>query len=157
MQTTHTNGHQFALRTLLLFLFIVACIGSWYAYRVQRVRHERALLDGIWQIVSDNGTPVMLPNGQMATVEFKQDQYAANPFQEPRWLDFNVPGPSGQSKCIYRWEGARVRIVQASPGAERPHSFEEGTAIPEPVLKAGASVSITKYLLARAPPTPPAR
>src|SRR3989304_4472289 len=111
---------RFGLRILLLIVLVVVCLGGWCTFRLQQVRQERASPHGKWRHIRENGTPVVFPDGKNIVVEFTEDNFRVDPFHEPKWLDFRIPGMSKPSKCIYHREGDRLRIAQASPGAPRP-------------------------------------
>ncbi|MGO9113430.1 MAG: hypothetical protein ACLP9L_29720 [Thermoguttaceae bacterium] len=122
---------QFSLRTLLLFVFVVACLCSWYSCRQYRIREERALLSGKWRMIHENGTPVILSNGQPLETDWSDKTPTVNPFHEPKWVDFRLPG-NGLSKGIYRLEGDRLRLSECGPGVERPRSFDDSELRIEP-------------------------
>jgi hypothetical protein len=142
--------YQFSLRALLLAVFLFSIPCAWYGHRIGRVRAERDLLDGKWRRVSEEGVLLVLPTGEPRIVEFAGDGYSVDPNHEPRWLDFHAPG--GTSHAIYRWEGARLRVMQVSPGVRRPTSFDQETV--DLRVEPGANLTqfgVSTYLLERLP------
>ena len=148
MRTRDKRTYQFSLRGLLLAVLLISIACAWYGQRVRRVRTERRMLEGKWWEVSAEGKPVILPTGKPIIVEFARGQYTVDPTHNPKRLDFHSPG--GTSHAIYRWEATRLRVMQASPGLERPSSFDQ--AIVDIAHEPGTKIrtfSLNTYLLER--------
>ncbi len=105
-------------------------------------------MDGKWQEVQPDGSPVVLPSGKPLIMEFASDGYTVDPAQDPKWLDFKIAG--GISHAIYRWEGSRLHVVQTSAGAKRPVSFDQAGIEAEQGTKV-RQISRTDFFLERLP------
>ncbi len=114
---------QFSLRTLLVAVLVVACLCSWYANRLRKICTERDFLAGPWQVINDDGTPVVLPDGTGIVVRFDDASTTLYSHREPKWVDFHTLGRKQPPRAIYRMEGKRIRVSEAV-GKDRPTSFE---------------------------------
>lgn len=117
------RAYRFSLRSLLVMVLCVCIASAWYGYRHQRVLAEQKLLEGGWYAISTEGTPYTLGTGKPLVFEFTfaSGGDVIDPAQNPKWWDIRTQ--RGTSHAIYRWEGARLHVIQAPEGAPRPISF----------------------------------
>jgi hypothetical protein len=121
---TGTWPKHFSLRTLLLVILLLAAGLAWYGYTVRVIERERALLSGVWRMVDDDGTPVIIA-GKEVRFDFTQQTVAIGmPHGDVGWIDFHNPQRPGTSRAIYRREGNRVRFAQADVDHPRPTEFD---------------------------------
>lgn len=117
--------YRFQLSTLLLAITIIATVCAWYSYRLHKVQLEQKRLAGKWQMFNTRGEPLVL-NGKQLIEDFEQGirdgTCTIDPARDPKWIDFH--SSTGVSRGIYRWEGKRLRIAQASENSLRPTFFD---------------------------------
>lgn len=137
---------QFSLRTLLIVFVIVALLCGWYRYRLNNLYREQALIYGKWRMVDEAGKPVIYNDAEIV-ITFDTNNCTIYPTHTPKWMD--IYGQWGRSKCIYCFEGEKLRISQSSPGLQRPDSFSfNKIPSPEPGVLISQG-SKTVYLLDR--------
>ena len=137
--------YQYSLGSLLIFVFLVACVCSWYSYRLRKIEQDKSFLQEKWRVINKDGTPYVLQNGKNIIMDWgdaiEKGRCIVNPLHDPKWIDFYIPGQNKPSKGIYRIEGERVRILQSDPNCIRPASFQDKSIRLESVLKSGSTVS----------------
>ncbi|MEK6216102.1 MAG: hypothetical protein N2B03_02660, partial [Boseongicola sp.] len=91
-----------------------------------------------------------LINGSDVVQEFDRASYSVDPFRDPKWITFN--DSNGKIwKGIYAFENGKLRMMQSSPGLQRPTFFDPSTFPPaEPGAPQGY-YSLSPLLLERVP------
>jgi uncharacterized protein (TIGR03067 family) len=153
-QRGRQSNLSYWLFAFLLVSIVLGTASTWWINRQRAFNSEMRKFEGVWEMVNDDGTIVVLPNGRRITETFSPSKIRINPFKEPKQLDFVSPtGPDGDLLAIYRWEGDRLRIKLASPELERPVSWESQRAGDVKSRKNASQpngpVSVTNYLLQR--------
>jgi uncharacterized protein (TIGR03067 family) len=155
-QRQRQSNLSYWLFGLLLISTVLGTASIWWINRQRAFTSEMQKIEVVWEIINDDGTPAMRPNGRQLTVTFSASKIRINPYTEPKQIDFVSPvGPDDDSLGIYRWEGDRLRIKQATSELERPVSWASSAKVDVKVKKnvrlvPGVGVSVTNYLLQRA-------
>jgi len=88
---------------------------------------ENLRLQGKWRVLRLDGSKILQDDGTFE-ITLSWSNSLANPFTDPKSLNVNrkVGGGFGTQtyKCIYQWEGNRIRFAEATPGVRRPQSFD---------------------------------
>jgi predicted RNase H-like HicB family nuclease len=153
-QRRRQSNLSYWLFAFLLVSIVLGTASTWWINRQRAFNYEMQKFEGVWEMINDDGTIVVLPSGRRITETFSPRKIRINPFKEPKQLDFvSSTGPDGDLLAIYRWEGHRLRIKVASPELERPVAWESQRVgdvksrknAPQP----NGPVSVTNYLLRR--------
>jgi uncharacterized protein (TIGR03067 family) len=133
-------------------MFAVACLCSWYRYRQNHVRSECAVVYGRWRLLNKENSVFFLPSGKPIEMDLTAETCTIDPFHDPKWIDFHWQNLAGKpEKAIYRLESDRLRIIQVSPGAARPKSFDDKEPHPEGNVPARATLGLAEGVWERVP------
>ncbi len=114
------STYRFRLSTLLLATLAIAVACGWYSKKWHATRLEQRRLAGKWKMLNVKSAPLVL-QGKPVICDleqaFRDGSCTTNSAHDPKWIDFH--STTGISRGIYRWEGDRLQIAQASENALR--------------------------------------
>jgi uncharacterized protein (TIGR03067 family) len=140
---------------VLIVSVVLGTASTWWINRQRILNVEMQKFEGVWEMINDDGSPAVRPDGRRLMLTFSSGKIRINPFKEPKQIDFvSSAGPEDDSLGIYRWEGDRLRIMQAASELERPVSWDSQAKASYKLKKnvrlgPGVGFSVTNYLLQR--------